>query len=67
MNEWAWSIGRIILTGKNQNTNRNTWPSATLSTINPKQTGLQLNPGVCGTAVRRPGLTVRAIYRWWEK
>jgi len=23
MNEWVWSIGRIMLTGKNQNTEKN--------------------------------------------
>ena len=47
-----WSIGRIILTGKNQNTQRKTWPSATLSTTKPIRTGLQVNPGVCGERPR---------------
>ena len=27
MIEWVWSIGRIILTVKNQNTQRKTWAS----------------------------------------
>jgi len=40
----VWSTGRIILTGKNQNTQRKTWPSATLSTTNPIRTGLHVNP-----------------------
>jgi len=52
MNERVWSIGRLILTGKNQNTPRKTWPSATLSTTNPIQTGLHGNPGVCGERSR---------------
>jgi len=52
MNEWVWSIGRIILTGKNQNTQRKTWPSATLSTTNPIRTGLQASPGICGERSR---------------
>jgi len=52
MNEWVWSIGRIILTGKNQNTHSKTWPSATLSTTNPIQTGLQVNPGISGERSR---------------
>jgi len=47
MNEWVWIIGIIILTGKNQNTQRNTWASASLSTTNPIQTGLHGNPSVC--------------------
>ena len=46
MNKWVWSIRRIILTGKNQNTQRKTWPRATLSTTNPKRTCLQVNPGI---------------------
>jgi len=58
-----WSIGRIMLTGKNQNTRRKTWPSATLSTTNPIRTGLHMNLGVCGERSR----TVRAIYFQWEK
>jgi len=52
MNEWVWSIDRIILTGKNQNTPRKPWPSATLSTTNPIRTGLHANPGVCGERSR---------------
>jgi len=51
MNEWAWSIGRIM-TRKNQNTKRKTWPIATLSTTNPIRTGLQVNPGVYGERFR---------------
>jgi len=52
MNEWVWSIGRIMLTGKNQNTQRKTRPIATLSTTNPIQTGPQVNPGVCSERSR---------------
>jgi len=48
MHEWVWSIGRIILTGENQNIQRKTWPTATLSTSNPVRTDLQVNPGMCG-------------------
>jgi hypothetical protein len=48
MKERVWSNGRIILTGKNQNTWRKTWPSATLSTTKPIQTALQVNLRVCG-------------------
>jgi len=55
MNEWVWSIGRITLTGKNQNTQRKTWPSATLSTTNPIRTGLQVNLGICGERSRTNG------------
>jgi len=62
--EWVCSTGRIILTGKNQNTQRKTWPSATLSTTNPTRTDLQVNPE---SVVRGPGVTVRAIYQQWEK
>ena len=47
-----WSIGRITLTRKNQNTRRKSWPSATLSTTNPIWTGLQVNPGVCDVMSR---------------
>jgi len=52
MNERVWSIGRIILTGKRQNTQRKTWPRATMSTTNPTQTGLQVNLGICGERSR---------------
>jgi len=48
MNERVWTIGRITLIGKNQNTQRKTWHSATLLTTNPIWTGLQVNLGVCG-------------------
>jgi len=54
-----WSIGRIIMTGKNQNIQRKTWPSVTLSTTNLIHTGLQVNPGVCD---ERSG-TNRLLYR----
>jgi len=47
MDEWVWSIGRIVLTEKNQNTQRKTWPSATPSTTNPIRTGLPVNLGIC--------------------
>jgi len=48
MNERVWSTGRIILSGTNQNTQRKTWPSATLATTNPIQTCLPVNLGVYG-------------------
>jgi len=63
MNEWVWSTGRIILIGKNQNTQRKTLPSATLFTTNPIWTGPQVNPGICGERSRNN----RVIYLWWEK
>jgi len=67
MNEWVWSIGRVILTGKNQNTQRKTWPSATLSTTNPIQTGLQVYKWTRASVLSGPGLTGRAIYLQWGK
>jgi len=48
----VWSIGRIILSGRNKNTLRKTRPSATLFNINPIQTGLKVNSGVCGERSR---------------
>jgi len=47
MNEWVWSTGGKIRTGKNQTTHRKIWSSATPSTTNPIWTGLQVIPGVC--------------------
>jgi len=52
INEWVWSIVRIILTGKNQNTQTKTWPSAILSSTNPIWTGLQVNLGTFGETSR---------------
>jgi len=52
MNEWVWSSGNIILTGKYQNTQRKTWPSAILSNTDLKRTGLQVNPGISGERSR---------------
>jgi len=52
MNEFVWSIDRIIMTGKNQNTQRKTWPSATLSTTNLIHIGLQVNLRICGERSR---------------
>jgi len=64
MNEWVWSIFRIILTGKNQNIQRETWPSA----LHPPQIPYGLAyKGTQVSVVRGPGLTVRAIYLRWEK
>jgi len=45
--EWIWSIGGMILTWKNWCTWRKSYRSATLSTINPKWIGLELNPDLC--------------------
>jgi hypothetical protein len=42
-NECVWSIGGMILTGQNQNTQRETWPSTTLSTTNSIWAGLESN------------------------
>ena len=47
MTEWVLGTGRIM-TWKNQNAKRKTWPTATLSTTIPIWTGLQVNLGVCG-------------------
>ena len=55
MNEWVWSIGRIIPTGKKQNIQKKTWPSATLSTTNPIWARLQMNPDICGERSRTNG------------
>jgi hypothetical protein len=38
----------MILTGKNQSTQRKACPSVTLSTTNPTRTGLGSNQGPCG-------------------
>jgi len=54
MNEWVRSIGRIILTEKNQNTQRKPGP-VPLPTTNPIWTGLQVNLGVCGDRSRTNG------------
>jgi hypothetical protein len=40
------SHGGMILTGKNQITRRETFPSATLTTMNPTWTDLRVNPGL---------------------
>jgi hypothetical protein len=40
MNIWVWSMGEMILTGRNRSTQRKTSRSATLSTINPTWPGL---------------------------
>jgi hypothetical protein len=37
----------MILTGENQRTWRETYPSASLSTTNPTSTDLSVNPGLC--------------------
>jgi len=42
MIEWIWSIGRMILTGKNQSTQRKTCPTATLSPTNMTCPDLEL-------------------------
>jgi len=55
MNEWVWSTGRIILTRKIQNTQRKTWPIATLST-----TDLAYK-WTWESVVSGPGLTVSTI------
>jgi hypothetical protein len=45
--EWIWSSGGMILIGENWRTQRNTCPSATLSTTNPTWTVLGMNLGLC--------------------
>jgi hypothetical protein len=63
MNEWVWSICRIILTGQNQN--RKKPDSVPLS---PPQIPYRLaNKWTRASVVRGPGLTVKAIYLQWEK
>ena len=57
-----WSIGRIILTRKNQNSQRKPGP-VPLATTNPIQTGSQGNLGICGERSR----TNSAIYLWCEE
>jgi len=44
MIEYIWSIGEMILTGKNQSTQRKTCPTATLSPTNTTCPGLGLAP-----------------------
>jgi len=66
MNEWVWSIVRKILTGKINTLTEKPGP-VPLSTKNPIRTGPQVNPSICGSVVRGPWLTVRAIYLLWEK
>ena len=46
MNKWVWSIGKMIVTGKNQSTWRKFWASAILFTLCP--TGLEPNLDLCG-------------------
>jgi hypothetical protein len=43
IHEWIWIYGGMILTGENR-TLRKTCPSATVSTTNPTQTALGVNP-----------------------
>ena len=43
MDEWVWSNGGMILTGRNWNARRKTSPGATLSTTHSTRTGLGLN------------------------
>ena len=64
MNKWVWSIGRIILIGKNQNTHRKPGPLP----LCPPQIPYGLDyKWTRASVVRGPGLTVRAIYLRWEK
>jgi hypothetical protein len=48
MNELVWSIGGMILTGEYKSIQRKTYPSASLSTTNPKRTGLESNSNLRG-------------------
>ena len=47
MNMEHWGA---TMTGRNRSTRIRTCPSVTISTINPTQTGLRLNPGPCGNS-----------------
>jgi hypothetical protein len=47
MNEWVWSNGGMILTGKNWSVGSKTFHCVNLSAINPKWTSLGLNLGLC--------------------
>jgi hypothetical protein len=48
VNEQAYGIGGVILTGETRNTPRKTCPSATVFTTNSTWTGRGLNPGFRG-------------------
>jgi hypothetical protein len=48
INVWVWSMGEMILTGRNRSTQRKTSPRATLSTINPTWLHLAKNKGLWG-------------------
>jgi hypothetical protein len=47
MNEWVWSNGGMILTGKTGVLEEKHGPSTTLYTTNPNWTYLAPNPGLC--------------------
>jgi len=55
MKEQAWTTGGMIVTGENWSIWRKTFPTATLSSTNPTNTGLGQNPGLCSQ--RPPRLT----------
>ena len=64
MNEWVWSIGRKILTGKNQTLPAKPGPVP----LCPPQIPYRLAyKWTWASVVRGPGLTNRAIYLLWEK
>jgi len=45
MKEGVWNFGRKLVTGDHRRTRRENSSSVTLSTTNPKETWLELNPG----------------------
>jgi len=47
MNECLYSIGAMMLMGRNRRMHRKTCLRATTVAINPKWTGLGSNPGMC--------------------
>jgi len=48
MNEWAWRVSGMILTGEYQTTHIKLFPSSTLYNANPSWTGKVWNLGLHG-------------------
>ena len=61
----VWSIGRIILTGKNQNTQGG--KPGPVPLCPPQIPYRPAHKWTWASVVKGPGLTVRAIYLRWEK
>jgi len=51
--KWVWNIGRMVVTGENRSTRKETCASATLSTTHLRWIGPELKPGLSSVNGRR--------------